>query len=85
MADGDPNLTGLTPDQKKRRADLEAGFETDVAPWDMAGGRVIAEVAGAMVLIKDAGEETLAVASSPGLTHGLLALLEEAGVQGATP
>jgi len=42
MAAGDPNLTGLTPAQKKRQADLQAGFTTDVQPYlpPGAGGDV---------------------------------------------
>jgi len=33
MATGDPSLSGLTAKQKAHRADLEAGFESDVAPY----------------------------------------------------
>jgi myo-inositol-1(or 4)-monophosphatase len=63
--------------------EVDAYVETGVAPWDMAGGRVIAEAAGALIRIDVAGD--LAVAAAPGLADALLSLLREAGVEGVTP
>jgi myo-inositol-1(or 4)-monophosphatase len=60
--------------------EVDAYFETDVSPWDMAGGRVIAVAAGAFVLIVDSGDKTVAVAASPSVADVLLNLLRSAGV-----
>jgi myo-inositol-1(or 4)-monophosphatase len=65
--------------------EVDAYFETDVAPWDVAAGRVIAEAAGATVVVQQSDSATGVVAASPGLFASLSDLLAEARVALPTP
>jgi myo-inositol-1(or 4)-monophosphatase len=65
--------------------EVDAYFEAGVAPWDMAGGRVVAEAAGADVRIHEADGRRVAVAASPELMAVLVELLREAGALPGTP
>lgn len=60
--------------------EVDAYYEHGVAPWDLAGGRVIADAAGAVVRVMEIGNATLIVAAPPPLMEPLLELLAEAGL-----
>jgi myo-inositol-1(or 4)-monophosphatase len=65
--------------------EVDAYFESDVAPWDVAAGRVIAEAAGATVTVTETDGVTGVVAAAATLFPGLVDLLAEAGVAPSTP
>jgi myo-inositol-1(or 4)-monophosphatase len=65
--------------------EVDAYVESDVAPWDVAAGRVIAEEAGATVRVTDIEGGTGVVAAPSGLFDPLLSLLVESGAFPATP
>jgi myo-inositol-1(or 4)-monophosphatase len=65
--------------------EVDAYFESDVAPWDVAAGRVIAEAAGAAIHVTESNGVTGVVAASPPLLVSLTDLLAEAGVRLPTP
>ena len=60
---------------------VDAYFELDLSPWDYAGGRLIAQEAGACVLELPAahGKGPAIVAAGPALIEPLVGLLREAG------
>lgn len=60
---------------------VDAYFELDLSPWDYAGGRLIAQEAGARVLELPAahGKGPAIVAAGPALIEPLVKLLREAG------
>ncbi|HEX9235295.1 MAG TPA: inositol monophosphatase family protein, partial [Actinomycetota bacterium] len=65
--------------------EVDAYFESEVALWDVAGGRVIAEEAGATVLVRETNGVTSVMAAAPALAGSLLDLLTEAGAAPTTP
>jgi myo-inositol-1(or 4)-monophosphatase len=65
--------------------EVDAYFESEVAPWDVAAGRVIAEAAGAVVHVETIGTTTGVLAAPPSLFGPLSELLRDAGVFPATP
>ena len=65
--------------------EVDAYFESEVAPWDVSAGRVIAEEAGASVHIEEIAEQTLVLAAPPALVGSLAQLLRDAGVELTTP
>lgn len=59
--------------------EVDAYYEANLAPWDVAGGQVIAEEAGARVrFVPTSSSGTLVVAANPLLIDPLVAMLEEA-------
>jgi myo-inositol-1(or 4)-monophosphatase len=65
--------------------EVDAYFESDVAPWDVAAGRVIAEESGATVRVTDVEGGTGIVAAPPALFDQLHPELIESGAFPATP
>jgi myo-inositol-1(or 4)-monophosphatase len=65
--------------------EVDAYYEIGVAPWDIAGGRVVAEAAGAVVRVEASDGGAFVLAASPALAGPLAALLDEAGAPAATP
>jgi myo-inositol-1(or 4)-monophosphatase len=65
--------------------EVDAYFESDVARWDVAAGRVVAAEAGATVRVAEVEGSTGIVAASPELFEPLIGLLAEAGVPAPTP
>lgn len=60
---------------------LDAYFEENLQPWDVAAGRLVAEEAGALVTSFDGGPATPAqiLAASPGVHSALVTLLSSTG------
>jgi myo-inositol-1(or 4)-monophosphatase len=65
--------------------EVDAYFESDVAHWDVAAGRVIASEAGATVQVTQAEGGVGVVAAPPGLFDQLSTLLAESGAFAPTP
>lgn len=61
----------------------DAHFEHGLSPWDWAAGALIAQEAGAVVIVPAADSTSddgaLTLAAAPGIADGLIALLREAG------
>ena len=60
---------------------LDAYFEENLQPWDVAAGRLVAEEAGAVVTSFDGGpaDPSQVLAAAPGVHAGLVELLREVG------
>ncbi|HJP67203.1 MAG TPA: inositol monophosphatase family protein [Actinomycetota bacterium] len=65
--------------------EVDAYFESEVAPWDVAAGRVVAEAAGVEVVVETVGLTTGVVAAAPDLLGPLMALLRQTGAWADTP